>query len=113
MKLYDFFRDTLKLDLDKEYDNTASNQQQNTQQADTPDSTNPQQQFDQSNTEQSTDAQSATIELLQKQIEELKKVNNSLMNQVEVEKQPTFDECVYKIYEESRGIVDGGNNKSE
>lgn len=56
-----------------------------------------------------TQPESTTAQLLQK-IEELQKANLALLNQTTVQKQPSFDECVYNIYIAERGITDGRNN---
>ena len=49
------------------------------------------------------------VEELQNKIKELEKANLALLNQTTVQKQPSFDECVYNIYKAERGIKDGNN----
>lgn len=124
MKISEFFTNVLHMDLNgdlpsssvepntqtsdnggagqnTEVNATQQSVQQVTQQ-------NTQQTVQQNNTSDQSNNTPSYAELM-KQIEDLKTANNALLNKVEVEKPPTFDECIYNIYKESRGIFDGND----
>ena len=121
MKLSEFLTNTLKLNLEQdvqpEQPNNNNNNTGGSSSGSTVEQTNiinqqqqQQKQQQQQPQQQPQQTSEEIIKTLQTQIDQLKQSNFNLLKNIPANKAPTFDECVYGIYKESRGDFDGNDS---